>query len=82
MLQALRNFSRLIFTGVSTNTKWLSDMPKLKRIEDRASETLFPRVIELLSAVRHTPVHIGGLEPLGTRELHNHLGLLDGIRVV
>ena len=30
----------------------------------------------------HTPVHVGGLEPLGTGELHHHLGLLDGIRLI
>lgn len=30
----------------------------------------------------HTPVHIGGLEPLSTGELHHHLGLLNGIRVI
>lgn len=30
----------------------------------------------------HTPVHIGGLEPLSTGELHHHLGLLNGIRFI
>lgn len=31
---------------------------------------------------RHTPVHIGGLEPLSTGELDHHLGLLNGIRFI
>lgn len=26
-----------------------------------------------------TPVHVGGLKPLSTGELHHHFGLLDGI---
>lgn len=29
-----------------------------------------------------TPVHVGGLKPLSTGELHHHLGLLNGIRFI
>lgn len=32
--------------------------------------------------VLFTPVHIRGLEPLGTGELHHHLGLLNGVRFI
>lgn len=28
------------------------------------------------------PVHVGGLEPLSTGELHHHFGLLNGIRFI
>lgn len=45
---------------------------------------LEPLITDQILSKTHvdTPVHVGGLKPLSTGELHHHFGLLYGIRFI
>lgn len=97
MLHALRNLRRLIFIGVSTNTKYFFVRPKLKKgkkikifNKGKVNEKIIGQHYIFISSTSDPswtyrnswPVNIGWFEPLAAGKLHHNTGLLKRIRFV